>query len=125
MIAAMSWEGIAGINLFSYLSLYSSNRMMYFGLLAATEMLDPPHYSELLKGLSRSNIQEVNAAYYKEHETIDVVHAAGWMNNVILPTLEKHPERIQEFWLGFYLRLDSVQRYYDNLLHYFLNQNAA
>lgn len=125
MIANMSWEGIAGINLFSYLSLYSSNRMMYFGLLAATEMLDPPHYRELLNGLSRTSVKEVNAVYYKEHETIDVMHADGWMNNVILPTLEKHPEKISEFWLGFYLRLDSVQRYYDHLLHYFLNQKAA
>lgn len=125
LIADMSWEGIAGINLFSYLSLYSSNRMMFFGLLAATEMLDPPHYSQLLQGISRSDPKKIDAVYYREHETIDVIHANGWINNVILPILSEQPDKISQFWLGFYLRLDSVQRYYDRMLQHFLRRKVA
>lgn len=125
MISNMSWEGIAGINLFSYLSLYSSNRMMYFGLLAATEMLDPPHYTQLLGGFARTSTNDIDIGYYKEHESIDVIHANGWMNKVVLPILNKHPDKIPDFWLGFYLRLDSVQRYYDNLLNAFMTKQAA
>lgn len=127
ILSEMSWEGIAGINLFSYLALYSCNKMKYFGLLAATEMLDPIHYHQLLKGFSKfkSHKNPVNLDYYIEHETIDIVHANGWMQNVILPLLAEKPERTPEFWLGFYLRLDSAQRYYDELLNYFLSCKAA
>jgi hypothetical protein len=125
-IQNMTWEGLAGINLFSYMSLYSVNKMKYFGALAATEMLDPPHYHQLLNGLSRAVInKKVDAGYYIEHETIDVLHASGWMNNVVLPILRQKPDKIPEFWLGFYLRLDSVQRYYDKLLKFFENKKAA
>lgn len=126
MIADMSWEGLAGINLFSYMSLYTSNKMKYFGLLAATEMLDPPHYHQLVHGLSRTNTNiKLDTGYYTEHETLDVLHANGWLNNVILPMLRSRPDKLSEFWLGFYLRLDSVQRYYDKLLSYFQGRKAA
>lgn len=123
---AMSWQGLAGINLFSYLALYPANKMHYFGLFAATEMLDPLHYSQLLVGLKRVFSQEkINLSYYTEHETLDVEHANGWLHAVILPELKRHPEKTHEFWLGFYLRLDSVKRYYDQLLQSFIHQQAA
>jgi len=126
IIENMPWEGLAGINLFSYLSLYSSNKMKYFGLLAATEMLDPPHYHRLIRGMSRFQQHiKFDTTYYTEHEKIDVEHANGWLNKVILPELLKRPHKTPEFWLGFYLRLDSAQRYYDKLLELFMAKQAA
>ncbi len=122
----MTWEGLSGINLFSHLSLYSYNKMKYFGLMAATEMLDPTHYHLLIQALDRvQKSQHIEKQYYIEHESIDVVHAAGWINNVILPMLEISPDKVGEFWLGFYLRLDSLQRYYDRMLEQFHNKKAA
>jgi hypothetical protein len=114
----LSWEGLAGINLFSYCSIYSYNKMMYYGLLAATEMLDPPHYGKLIRGMQRLLVgQKIDQTYYIEHEQIDVEHANGWLRKVILPELEADPQKTRDFWLGFYLRLDSAKRYYDRLLH--------
>ncbi|MBX3709827.1 MAG: iron-containing redox enzyme family protein [Gammaproteobacteria bacterium] len=126
IIADMSWEGLAGINLFSYLSLYSFNKTKFFGLLAATEMLDPPHYGQLIQGLMRMNKStKINLDYYQDHQSIDIEHANGWLNNVALPILLKQPQKTPEFWLGFYLRLDSAQRYYDKILANFMTKKAA
>lgn len=126
IIQNMSWEGLAGINLFSYLSLYPFNKTKLFGFLAATEMLDPPHYHQLIQGLLRVNKNnKINMDYYVEHESIDIEHANGWLNNVILPILLMQPDKIQDFWLGFYLRLDSAQRYYDRMFDQFMNKIAA
>jgi len=126
IIENMSWEGLAGINLFSYLSQYSHNKMKYFGLLAATELLDPPHYFQLLRGMSKyKSSHGLDVQYYVEHESIDIQHGNSWINNVILPEVTREPQLIVEFWLGFYLRLDSVQRYYDNLLQQFVKKLAA
>ena len=121
-----SWQGLAGINLFSYLSLYPFNKMKYFGLLAATEMLDPSHYHKLLIGINRIlKEKKVDYSYYNEHELIDVEHASGWLNKVIIPELEKSPHKLNDFWVGFYLRLDSTKRYYDELLDQFRMKIAA
>lgn len=122
----MTWEALAGINLFSYLSRYPAQKMKYFGLLAATELLDPPHYSRLLRGLRRHQAkQKIDLTYYLEHESLDVAHGSSWLSKVILPELAAKPALIEDFWIGFYLRLDSVQRYYDCLLSQFVRSHAA
>lgn len=124
--ANMPWEGVAGINLFSYLALYPFNKPKYFGLLAATEMLDPPHYQKFLQGLTRLfTSTEVDLTYYFEHESIDREHGYAWLEKIIIPELKKYPDKTSSFWLGFYLRLDSVQRYYDSILQTFLRKKAA
>lgn len=126
IIESMSWEGIAGINLFNYLSSYSFNKTKYFGMLAATEMLDPFHYHKLLKGMSRLfKSNKINQSYYIEHELVDVAHANGWIKNVVLPELNQKPYKAQDFWLGFYMRLNSVKQYYDHLYSVFVIQHAA
>lgn len=125
IIEQMSCEGLAGINLFSHLSLYSYNKIKYFGLLAATEMLDPPHYHKLIKGINRIFNNKLEHTYYAEHELIDIEHANGWLRNVVIPELAKNPAKTTDFWLGFYLRLDSAKRYYDSMLTSLLSKQAA
>lgn len=125
IINNMSWEGLAGINFYSHLSLYTANKMKYFGLLAATELLDTPHDQQLVNGISRANKNnKLDVSYYTEHEPPGW-YASGWLNQVVLPILRQRPNKLPEFWLGFYLRMDSVQRYYDKLLKYFQNKKAA
>lgn len=126
IIANMSWEALAGINLFNYFSFYPQHKMKYFGLLAATEMLDPPHYCQLISGIKRI-IQHltVDQTYYLEHVEVDVKHANGWLNKVILPELMTYPEKTHEFWVGFYMRLNSTERYYNYLMSLFSAKLAA
>lgn len=126
VISNMSWSGIAGINLFSYFSVYPFNKMKYFGMLAATEMLDPAHYNKLINGINRILIKnKIDHSYYTEHEQIDVEHASGWLNNVVIPELSKNPEKTQDFWLGFYMRLNSAKCYYDDLFCLLTIKKAA
>ncbi|RDI44839.1 iron-containing redox enzyme family protein [Aquicella lusitana] len=125
IIENMTWEGLAGINLFSYFSIYPFNKMKYFGLLAATEMLDPPHYHKLIKAINRIFNQKIDHTYYVEHEIIDIEHADGWLQKVILPELNKNPHKTRDFWLGFYLRLESAEKYYNSLLSSFMTKQAA
>jgi len=126
ILKELSWEALAGINLFNYCSLYSYNKMIYFGLLAATEMLDPPHYQKLIQGMKRLFKEtRIDQSYYLEHEKIDIDHANGWLRKVIIPELENNPHKTHEFWLGFYLRLDSAKRYYDRLLQLLTTKKAA
>ena len=126
IIDHMSWEGLAGINLFSCFSLYAYNKTKYFGLLAATEMLDPFHYEKVINGMVRVFPRNaLNHIYYIEHKSIDIEHANGWLSKIIIPELKKHPKKTKDFWLGFYLRLNSAQKYYDCLLQRFLTKQVA
>jgi hypothetical protein len=126
ILATMPWEGVAGINLFNYFAIYPFNKMKYFGMLAATEMLDPGHYNKLIKGIARiCKGKNINHDYYIEHETLDVEHANGWLRNVIMPILAANPKKTQDFWIGFYLRLDSVKQYYDSIYQSLTMQSAA
>lgn len=120
MTVNMPWEALAGINLFNYLSYHSHQKIKYYGLLAATEMLDPYHYPKLIKGFSRLYPNnQVDYSYYTEHQLVDIAHAKSWLQNIILPELTKYPEKSSDFWLGFYLRLDSIYKYYNRLLNNF------
>lgn len=126
IIENMSWEGLAGINLFSYFALYPFNKMKYFGLLVATEMLDPLHYTKLIKGLDRIlSSYDIDYQYYLEQKTTHIDQAHGWIQKVVLPELLSKKENTKEFWLGFYMRLESVYRYYNKLLHFFTTKKAA
>lgn len=126
ILESMSWESVAGINLFNYFSIYPFNKTKYFGMLAATEMLDPPHYNKLIKGIMRIfSSNNIDHTYYTEHELVDVAHASGWLNHVVIPELLRKPYKTQDFWLGFYMRLDSTKKHYDRLLGKIMMKKVA
>ena len=54
--------------------------------------------------------------YYAEHITVDIGHADGWLNNVIVPIGKKHPAAMEEVFFGAALRLQTCNDYYDGLL---------
>lgn len=127
MIPNLSWEGLAGINLFSYLSQYGFNKMKYFGLLAATQIVDPPHYTKIINGLTRIGNQEWTPThYFKEHNVFAKQNSSHhWIKKIVLKELMHRPYQTIDFWIGLYLRLDFMQRYYDSLYHSFINKKAA
>lgn len=111
-----TWQGYTGYNVFM---LGATNRQHYYksiGAMAVTELLDPPQYTKLVRGIKRLGINEKHALYYTEHIEIDVDHADGWLNNVIKPLLMKKPEAANDIISGAILRLQSCADYYDGLL---------
>ena len=54
--------------------------------------------------------------YYAEHIEVDIGHADGWLNNVIVPIGNKNPAALEEVYVGAALRLQTCCDYYDCLL---------
>jgi hypothetical protein len=111
----LTWQGLRGYNLFMLCAL---NRQHYFkllGVMAATELLDPPQYRKLIAGCRRLGLGPSTTRYYDEHITIDDIHGEGWLENVIRPLTQREPRAMFEVWVGCMLRLASCNDYYDAL----------
>ncbi|PKE31909.1 spermidine/putrescine ABC transporter [Rahnella sp. AA] len=109
-------EALAGHNAFM---LGSVNRKHYYkllGVMAMTEVLDPPQYEKLVNGCLRLGLIDRDVKYYTEHITIDIKHGDDWLYNVIDVIAEKYPETRKEFYIGCLLRLRTAERYYDQLM---------
>lgn len=110
-------DALSGHNAFM---LGAINRKHYYkllGVMAMTEVLDPPQYTKLVKGCLRLGLLDKDVHYYSEHITIDIKHGDDWLYKVIDIIAEKHPDSKREFYLGCILRLNTAERYYDNLLN--------
>ncbi|KVN04822.1 spermidine/putrescine ABC transporter [Burkholderia sp. MSMB1552] len=111
----LGWQGLRGYNLFMLCAL---NRQHYFkllGVMAATELLDPPQYRKLIAGCRRLGLGPSMTRYYDEHVTVDDVHGEGWLDNVIRPLAQREPRAMSAVWAGCMLRLASCGDYYDAL----------
>lgn len=111
----LTWQGLRGYNLFM---LCAVNRQHYFkllGVMAATELLDPPQYRKLIGGCRRLGLGPLTTRYYDEHITVDDVHGEGWLENVIRPLAQREPRAMSAVWVGCMLRLASCNDYYDAL----------
>jgi pyrroloquinoline quinone (PQQ) biosynthesis protein C len=115
----LSWQGLAGYNLMMRHGLHRHRYFESLGSLAVTELADPEQYVKFVEGCRRVGIGESNPAglaYYEEHISIDVIHGDGWLQNVILPQLESHPESSALVLSGVYQRLNTAKDYWDELL---------
>ena len=88
----------------------------WLGVWARTGRLHPPQYEKLGAGCRRIGLSERDVHYYAEHITVDIGHADGWLNNVIVPIGKKHPAAMEEVYFGAALRLQTCNDYYDCLL---------
>ncbi len=110
------WQGLAGYNLFMMGGVTRCHYYKLIGMMAMTELLDPSQYEKLVNGSRRLGLSARDVHYYSEHISVDVDHADGWLNNVIVPVAERFPEALEEIYFGARLRLQTCQDYYDNLL---------
>ncbi|NHH78864.1 hypothetical protein DRA46_00919 [Burkholderia gladioli] len=109
-------EGHAGYNLFMLTSLNRAHYFKLLGVMAMTELLDPSHYEKLVRGCRRVGFGGAGElGYYEEHVTIDIVHAEGWLADVIVPVVEQTPAVGDDIIFGAALRLASCEAYYDAL----------
>ncbi len=109
--------GLAGHNAFM---LGGINRKHYYkllGVMAMTEVLDPPQYMKLVKGCYRLGLLSGDVHYYNEHITVDIKHGDDWLYKVIDVIVDAYPDAKQDFYQGSLLRLQTAERYYDQLLN--------
>ena len=86
------------------------------GVMAVTELIDPASYEKVVHGCRGLGLAREAYRYYSEHVEIDVVHGDGWLNNVIVPLIERTPAAAADVVFGAQLRLASCAQYYDYLL---------
>ncbi|MFF2074092.1 iron-containing redox enzyme family protein [Kitasatospora sp. NPDC058162] len=83
------------------------------GMLLATEHVVPGRIDRQIKGWLRVGYGLEQLEYLTEHVTVDVAHAAGWLNEVIKPTLAAHPECLPDIVAGVERRLAGSLRVCD------------
>lgn len=110
-------EALAGHNAFMIGSVNRKHYYKLLGVMAMTEVLDPPQYEKLVKGCIRLGLVDRDVKYYTEHITIDIKHGDDWLYNVIDVIANKYPETRKEFYIGSLLRLRTAERYYDQLMN--------
>lgn len=114
--STLNWQGLAGYNLFMMTGLNRSQGFKSLGVMAVTELLDPSQYEKLTRGCRRLGLGGAGELdYYDEHVSIDVVHAEGWLSNVIVPLASKFPHRMNDIYVGAQWRLNTCAQYYDDL----------
>lgn len=118
------WQGLAGYNTFMLGGVTRQHYYKFLGAMAITELLDPSQYQKLVEGCRRVGLTDRDVYYYSEHITVDVGHADGWLNNVIVPIARKIPGSLHEVYFGAVLRLQTCNDYYDHLLKVIRNKLA-
>lgn len=83
------------------------------GMLLATEHVVPGRIDRQIKGWLRVGYGLDQLEYLTEHVTVDVAHAAGWLNEVVQPTLVAHPECLPDIVAGVERRLAGSLRVCD------------
>ena len=78
------------------------------GIMLATEFMIPGRLACQIAGWRRVGMSEDPLAYLIEHTTVDVEHADGWMNQVVMPLLHDHPAAMSDMVLGVLRRLDNA-----------------
>lgn len=78
------------------------------GMLLATEMVVPGRLDRQINGWRRLGLPDADMHYLLEHVTVDVEHAEGWLDNVVMPLLRACPHLLPEFALGVVRRLDAA-----------------
>lgn len=110
------WRPYAGYNLYFGFAL---NRQHYFkgiGSLAMPEIFDPNRNRAIAIGLERLYPDaQIKCEYFYHHIEVDEKHGLGWLNNVISPIVEMHPEAGIELAIGGALRMEAMRRYNEYL----------
>lgn len=109
-------NALSGYNAFMIGAINRRHYYKLLGVMAMTEVLDPPQYQKLVKGCERLKLMDRDVLYYTEHITIDIKHGEDWLQKVINTIVKQYPNSRKEFYLGSLLRLQTANQYYDTLL---------
>ncbi|WP_156429355.1 iron-containing redox enzyme family protein [Burkholderia sp. TSV86] len=86
------------------------------GMMLATELMVPGRLDQQIMGWRRIGWTDDRMRYLLEHTVVDVEHAHGWMNEVVLPLLAKQPELLAPIALGMARRLEHAAEVCDRMM---------
>lgn len=106
-------------NLSACLALSRRHYYKAIGYFGVTEYLAPRRFKHLVSAWHRNKLPKDGIVYHDLHIRIDTIHASGWLNNVVLPLIDKDEAIGREIALGALIRLNSSSIYLDALLDHF------
>lgn len=127
-------ESLESGNLSALLAINRSNYYKAIGYFGVVEYLVPYRFKDVIKGWKRCGLPLDSIQYHILHMGIDAAHAQAWFNNVIASAYEDDRRLGSEIYAGVMLRLQSSQRYLDEIYRQlsqtklkpsFINTNAA
>jgi len=86
------------------------------GMMLATELMVPGRLDRQILGWRRVGLRDDDMRYLLEHTVVDVEHAKGWMDEVVLPMLAREPALMAEIVLGMARRLDHAGAVCDHMV---------
>jgi pyrroloquinoline quinone (PQQ) biosynthesis protein C len=117
-VRSYCWEELALANLYLKVVLDRGRLGQAIGAMLATETAVPGRMDCQLKGWRRVGVPADVLAYVAEHITVDVRHADGWMEEVVLPLLREHPAMLGDVAFGVVSRLDAAGTVCDAMLRH-------
>ncbi|MEO6701674.1 MAG: iron-containing redox enzyme family protein [Jatrophihabitantaceae bacterium] len=78
------------------------------GMLLATELVVPGRIDRQIDGWRRHGLTDEDMHYLREHVTVDVEHAQGWLDHVVVPLAASRPDLLHEVGIGVLRRLDAA-----------------
>ena len=110
------WEELALVNLYFACALEQQAPAQLVGVLLMTEVTEPARVKPQLEGLRRFGIDENALRFLAVHAEVDVEHADGWLNEVVLPMVNKDQSLCKEVALGVLRGLDALQDVSDRMV---------
>lgn len=114
-IDLLGTNGLSGYNLLLKQVLARKDYFRSIGALAVTELADPQQYIKFIDGCKRVGIYSDKFKYYSEHIDIDALHGESWIDHVIIPVANSHPECRNQILEGCYMRLNTSADYWDEI----------
>ena len=122
LTADLDWQGLAGINLYYLLGINRRLHDEFIGAMGVSEELDPPHNEKVVRGCRRVGLDGADTvAFYTTHIELERRHGNDWLENVTIPTVERHPDAARAVLTGAQMRLNTCADYYDAVLRKLLS----
>lgn len=110
------WEELALANLYLEGATNRGKLTQLIGNMLATETMVPGRVECQVKGWQRVGLPDNALEYLNDHTSIDVEHAQGWLNNLVLPLLRANPDLQYALVFGALRRLRAAQDVCDRML---------
>ena len=112
----LPWQVLAGVNLMLWSSIPRRNAFRAQGTLGAVELLAPQRCTRVVHGALRVGMTKKSVVYYGAHAIIDIGHAEGWLEHVVIPQVASHPQSRVGIAEGLIARADASLDYFDYCL---------
>lgn len=114
-IDAVSWQAKACGNLLMILSLYRSLYHVGIGYMGCVESLTPGRFKHIVQAGRRLGYTDEILDFYIEHSECDTEHAQGWVDHVIMPTINKNPATAENISKGLLYRLTISEIFWSKI----------